>query len=361
MVKPALAALSLLAVLASAESPSRAQCCGSEQCNGDFNCDGQVTVDELLTAVNSALLGCTASVGADQACTDLATADCTKLDACVFNGSTVRYGGASTCRNRQRQACLLRLGATGTGNSPPDVELCVSQVPSSTCTDFDLGNIPECQAKIGAGTDGAACVFGGQCQSSNCAIVTGTNCGQCAPANTAGDSCATTSCSHGFTCVAATQQCQPIGSSGGTCDSDHPCGTGLTCVTPSGAASGTCQTAGTSLGVACDPKHQTAAGCNNSMGFFCNGATKTCDAVTYVTAGAQCGSVSSTQLGTCTNASTCFGAQGSTPGTCVANATDGMPCNIETGPACIPPARCITASPTATSGTCRFPDPTKCS
>ena len=29
------------------------------QCEGDFNSDGQVTVDELLTAVDNALLGCT--------------------------------------------------------------------------------------------------------------------------------------------------------------------------------------------------------------------------------------------------------------------------------------------------------------
>ncbi|MBI3782141.1 MAG: hypothetical protein HY270_01950 [Deltaproteobacteria bacterium] len=343
-----------------APSPSVAQCCGSQQCAGDLNCDGEVTIDEIITAVNSALGGCPPVVGADQACADLATADCTKLDQCVFNGTTVRYGGASTCRNRQKQACLVRLGATGTGNSPTDVEQCVSSVPASTCSDFELGNIPDCEAKIGGGAIGAACAFPGQCESSNCAIVNGSNCGTCAPASHAGDSCATTSCSHGFTCIAATQQCQPIGNDGNVCDSNHPCAPGLTCVIPAAAASGTCDVSGASLGIRCDPKHQTAAGCNTGLGFYCNATSNTCAPVTYVTAGSQCGSVGS-QVYTCTNGSTCFGAQGSTPGTCLADAIDGTACDTETGPSCIAPARCVTGSPTATTGTCRFPDPTKCS
>lgn len=341
--------------------PSRgtAQCCGSEQCAGDLNCDGKVTINELITAVNNALSGCPTPVGADQACTDFATANCTKLDDCVFNGTSQRYGGASTCRQRQKQICLLRLGATGTGNNPTAVEECVSETATASCNDFDLADIPECEAKIGSGANGDPCAFGGQCQSSNCAIVTGTNCGTCAPPNNAGDPCATTSCSQGFECVAATQQCQPFGSAAAACGTDQPCGAGLFCVTPSGAASGTCEVSGTSVGSVCDPKHQTAPACNASMGFYCDGGTDTCASIVYVTAGAQCGSVSQVVNG-CTNASTCFGAQGSTPGTCVADAADGTSCNTETGPSCVPPSRCVTSSPTAVSGTCRFPNPTTC-
>ena len=343
-----------------APTSTAAQCCGSEQCSGDLNCDGQVTIDEIITAVNSALNGCSAAVGADQACTDLAIADCTKLDQCVLNGTTVRYGGASTCRGRQKQICLLRLGATGTGNSPTDVEQCVGQVPSATCGDFDLGNIPECEAKVGGGGTGAACAFAGQCESSNCAIVNGTNCGTCAAPNNAGDSCATTSCSHGFTCVAATQECQPVGAQSGTCDSNHPCGAGLTCVIAASAASGTCEVSGTTLGAPCDPKHQTAAGCNTSMGFYCSSASNSCAPVVYVNAGAQCGTIAG-QLYACTDASTCFGAQGSTPGTCIADAADGAACDTQAGPSCIAPAQCVTGSPAVTNGICRYPDPTKCS
>jgi hypothetical protein len=85
-----LVAIRLFANVAIAPSLSLAQCCGSEQCAGDLNCDGQVTVDELIVAVNNALQSCAAPVSADQACTDLAIASCTKLDQCVFNGTVRR-------------------------------------------------------------------------------------------------------------------------------------------------------------------------------------------------------------------------------------------------------------------------------
>jgi hypothetical protein len=351
--------LCVLALVTAQPTRSAAQCCGTEQCGGDLNCDGRVTVDEILTAVNNALSGCPAAVGADQACTDFGTANCSKLDQCLLNGTTVRYGGASTCQARQKDVCLVRLGATGTGNTPAAVELCVSHTPSAPCSEFDLGDIPECEAKVGTFANGAACTFPGQCQSSNCAIVNGTNCGTCAPPNQAGDSCATTSCSQGLTCVAASQQCEPRGSLNATCDTDHPCNAGLSCVTPAGLASGTCETAGSSVGASCDPKRETAPGCDPNVGLYCSSTTKTCLAVTYVTAGAPCGSVNGA-VADCTNDSTCFGAQGQTPGMCLANAADGMACDTQAGPSCVPPARCVTGNPTATSGSCELPDPTKC-
>jgi hypothetical protein len=354
-----LTALSLFGVAAIRPSSSAAQCCGTEQCGGDFNCDGQVTVDEILAAINNALLGCGPAVSADQACTDSATANCGKLDECVFNGTSIRYGGASTCRTRQTHACLERLGAAGTGNSPPDVELCVSEVPGASCNDFDLGNIAECQAKIGSGPSGGSCAFDGQCMSANCTLINGTNCGHCAAPNQAGDSCASTSCSHGLVCVKSTQLCQPRGIASGSCDADHPCGAGLSCVTPSGAASGTCQAAGSSVGAGCDPKRQTAAGCDPNAGLYCDATTKTCLTVTYATASQPCGLVSGVE-NVCTNASTCFGAQGQTPGTCMADALDGMPCDSAAGPACIPPATCVTGGGSATTGTCQLPDPSAC-
>jgi hypothetical protein len=334
-----------------------AQCCGTEQCAGDFDCDGQVTVNEIILAVNNALSGCPKPVGDDQACADLAAANCTKLDQCVFNGTTIRYGGASTCQARQKQACLTRLDATGTGNSSMDVELCVSQVPSASCDDFDLGNIPECQARIGTLPNSSPCTFDGQCQGSSCALFTGTTCGTCAPASYAGEPCTTISCSHGFVCNSA-QQCQPRGDVGSPCDTDHPCGPMAFCVIPAGT-SGTCEIAGNTIGAHCDPQHQSASGCDFNAGLYCDGSTDTCLAVTYATAGAPCGTVNHAVV-KCTYASTCFGAQGTTPGICIANAADLMPCDTAVGPACVPPAICATGGPSATSGTCQLPGSIAC-
>lgn len=352
-------ALLLLGVVLINPRLDQAQSCPGEQCSGDFNCDGQVTVDEILVAVNNALGGCPQSIGADQACTDFATAQCSKLDQCIVNGSTSRYGGVAVCQARQKQTCLARLSAPGTGNNPTDVELCAQQLPTVACTDFDLGNVPECLAKVGTRANGEPCAFPGQCQSSNCALVAGTTCGTCTAPNTAGDSCATTSCSHGFVCVKATQQCQPRATLAGVCDADHPCGAGLSCVIASGAQSGTCEAAGTSVGTPCDPQRQSAASCDPNLGLFCHGATNTCAAVSYTLAGGQCGFVTPIVID-CTNDATCFGAQGQTPGMCAANAADGAPCDSEAGPSCLPPAQCVPASAGATAGNCQLPDAARC-
>ena len=345
---------------AALRSPGRAQSCPGEECAGDTNCDNQVTIDEILTVVNNALDGCPATISPDQACTDYASAECAKLDMCVINGTTARYGGPLVCRARQKQACLTRLAAPGTGNDPTAVEQCLQQIPSASCNEFDLGEIAECQAKTGSIANGQACAFSGQCQSANCAIVTGTSCGTCAPPNQAGDSCATTSCSAGLFCIAATQQCQPRGSGDAACDSGHPCGAGLSCVTPSGMPSGTCQPAGATVGAACDPSRQTAPACDPNLNLRCDGTSHTCLADSFTGAGAQCGVVNHIGV-SCTNASTCFGAQGQTPGMCLANAADGGPCDTQAGPSCLPPARCVTGGGSATAGLCRLADPASCS
>ncbi len=352
--------LLLLVMLATlGPNPAAAQTCPGEHCEGDFNCDGQVTVDEIVVSINNALNGCPQGVSADQACTDFAAAQCAKLDQCVVNGTTGRYGGVSICQSRQKQTCLARLNAPGTGNSPTDVELCAQQLPTASCGDFDLGNVPDCMAKVGTRVNGQPCAFPGQCQSSSCAVVNGTNCGTCTAPNQAGDSCATTSCSHGFVCVKSTQLCQPRGASSATCDADHPCGSGLSCVIAQGAQSGTCETAGASVGTPCDPARKTEASCDQNAGLYCDGTTRSCLAVSYGVAGSQCGFVSPIVVN-CTNAATCFGAQGQTPGMCLANAADGAACDTQAGPSCLPPAQCVTGSPTVTAGTCQLPDPAVC-
>ena len=332
-----------------------AQSCPDAQCPGDFNGDGRVTVDEILLAVKNALDGCPPGITKDQACADFAAAQCSKLDQCVVNGTTSRFGGVAICQARQKEACLARLNAPGTGNNPAAVELCVQQLPTGSCTDFDLGDIPECLAKVGTREDGQPCAFPGQCKSSNCAIATGTSCGTCAEPDTGGETCTSTSCSHGFVCVEKTQLCQPRGTLDGTCDADHPCGAGLSCVTASGAQSGTCQAAGNTLGTPCDPQREVAPACDPNFGFFCDGTSHTCTAETFAPAGGECGFVKPIVVA-CTNNSTCFG----TPSKCVTNAADGMSCDTQAGPSCLPPAQCVTGSASEPAGRCELPDAAAC-
>lgn len=327
-------------------------------CEGDFNGDGKVTVDELVTAVNNALYGCPTNIGADQACTDLAAAHCAKLDQCVVNGTMIRYGQLATCQSRLKQLCIVALGANGTGNTPDTQERCALELPAVPCDSFDIRQGFICPPKAGTVPIGGACAFDAQCVTSTCAIATGTNCGTCAAANQAGDSCASASCSLGFFCVDSTQQCQLPVPNAAVCDSGHPCNVSLSCVIPNGMISGTCEPAGETSGAACDPTRQIAAGCNGNAGLYCNGTTKTCMPVTYATASGQCGIVNHAVVD-CINASTCFGAQGQTPGTCIADALEGTPCDTVAGPSCLLPARCVNGSG-ATAGICRLPDPTVC-
>jgi hypothetical protein len=82
-----------------------------------------------------------------------------------------------------------------------------------------------------------------------------------------------------------------------------------------------------------------------------------CVAAPYVGAGGACGDVSN-KIVLCNGASICFGASGTTPGTCKAIALEGQACDTSAGPSCMAPARCVTTASTA--GTCQLPDPATC-
>ncbi|MFI5366621.1 MAG: hypothetical protein ACHQ4J_13465 [Candidatus Binatia bacterium] len=292
---------------------------------------------------------------AEQACSDLAAANCERLDECIQNGVVDFYGDVATCQARQQQSCVAVLNAPGGTNTDPTVEQCAAAISSASCEDFDLGNIPCFYA--GTRAIGQPCGQAVQCVSgAYCAIVTGTNCGTCAAPAQPGDSCMDASCSHGLVCVSENLQCQPLGGSGSACDTDHRCGPGLWCVPP---AAGTCDVAGAAVSVPCDPTGATAPGCDINAGLYCDARTNTCLPVAYASAGGRCGYVNGTYT-LCTDASACIAVFGQPSGACKAAAQDGMPCSIADGPPCLPPARCVTGNPTATSGTCKFPDPAAC-
>src|SRR4051812_9407778 len=107
-----------------------------------------------------------AGISADQACADLAQARCAKRDGCTSGvGITRNYGDMATCLAREKLACTDALAADRTGNSPDLVEKCVAAYPTFSCADFADNRPPADCAPAGAGPDGAACAFNGQCQS----------------------------------------------------------------------------------------------------------------------------------------------------------------------------------------------------
>ena len=361
------------------------------------------------------LVGCAGGghVSADAACTDLAAAQCARLDACSANLDTARvYGDAETCKARVKLGCLAAAAAPNTAPNTQDVsEFCGQQFPSFSCADV-LNNAaqPACTPPPGKLDINGVCLYGRQCASGHCAVPRGLACGNCAPPSMAGDSCAVVPCGAGLFCSKKAQVCAMGGALMGTCDPDNPCGAGLSCqgampgMNPGDPfMPGMCVAAGQQAGVPCDPSQAMGPGCDPNAGLYCeasikrcaklraSGAGQTCGAGYYCTGGAQCvgkpvpvpgcsadtdcnapakcQSSSSKCIETCTKASDCksglnpkceTGVCAFTNFTCVAPAADGNPCDTAAGPGCLAPARCILGNPSGTAGTCTLPDATQC-
>jgi len=165
--------------------------------------------------------------------------------------------------------------------------------------------------------EGGACAEDAQCASTFCARAPDAACGICQPLTTAGGPCVRSTCSAGMVC--------PAGQS--------------TCITPvAGKVDDMC-----TAQEQCDLAH--AVGCNTT--------SRKCLALTLAQAGGSCGanSIIPTSYAVCPASGTCSAALA---GKCSAAATDGDACSsADTGPHCLPPARCI-------SSKCVVPDPTTC-
>jgi hypothetical protein len=312
--------------------------------------------DFLTGFVCLALAGC-GGVTADQACSDSAKATCTRLDQCRKNGVVNAYGDLGTCISRMKANCVTALAAADTGNSPAAVEACAMAQPSGTCQDFLQGKpVPACATAQGHRSNGAPCAFNAQCQSAFCAVPRGSLCGSCANLPVAGDPCTDVgNCGPNLDCTPM-KVCEPFVAGGGACDGQTlVCAPGQSCVIAAMQAMGTCQPAGKLAGDACDPKRQTAPGCDGTLGLFCASTLK-CTAVTYVKAGAACGNMAMNTVDNVCQTGTCVAGM---PSSCVALAKEGEACDTMTGPGCMNPGRCVTSGG-GTAGTCALPDPTQC-
>ncbi len=296
-----------------------------------------------------------------QACSDIAQAQCAKRMSCSGGASiTHAFGTMENCVAREMVACTNGLGAPQTGNSPALVEQCVAAFGTYSCADFFNNNPPAPCAATGPRATGAACAFNGQCGSGYCAETKNAACGTCQPSPSPGASCDGTACGHDQACVQATMMCAAFGALNGSCDANDPCGYGLTCVgaVASSSTPGTCLTAAETAGTACGGG--TMPGCDGTNGLFCGGAAgaKTCMAITYVGDGAPCGDLSTTSHAECT-AGGCYTSTGPAgsgqTGTCKADTADGTACDIVLGPGCVTPARCVLTGADGSDGTCEIP------
>ncbi|HSQ64840.1 MAG TPA: hypothetical protein VLM85_16565 [Polyangiaceae bacterium] len=291
------------------------------------------------------------SVSAKQACSDLATAVCAKVEQCAPVILTSAYGDTTTCIARAELSCNQSLALTNTSDTPSFAESCAQAWGSLSCADAFQNNPPKaCQQTPGPLAAGAACGTAGQCASDVC-LAGASGCGTCGSAAAAGAACkATGDCADGLVCAAdATNalRCVAPAASGADC-TNTPCQAGLVCAGATGAKKCAAPLA---AGSACDPATQ---GCDSAAGYWCTPRGTRCVEIKFAGSGQPCGYDTTTgDLTECSDSGFCVLAAQSTLGTCLAAAADGAPCDNTKGPRCVPPATC-------NNGTCTITDPATC-
>jgi len=304
------------------------------------------------------------------ACSAEETANCARFQSCYANDLAGQYGTVANCETRRQVSCLAGLAATGTAATPSDVTSCAVATASESCESLLYGDPTPtaCQSPAGSGAIGSGCSANAQCASAYCAVPIASACGTCQSPPTAGSSCANlVSCGKNLACYEGA--CVVRGASGDPCKASAPCATELGCVIPAGATGGTCQAEASPLGAACVPRNDVAngAGCDITQGLHCvynSENVGTCQSVTTATAGQSCNSVvhlaSELTYTVCIETSECM-LQADGSQLCVERAADNAVCNTVTGPACMPPARCIgTGLDGGATGKCVLPGVASC-
>lgn len=288
---------------------------------------------------------------AEQACDQLASVYCNRLEECTPTLMDILYGDKTTCFERMSEPCAAVLALPDTTKTPSWTSQCSALLNASSCEEV-LTRLPptECTPAPGARKAGATCADDGQCETSYCKFTVGLGCGLCAPKAAAGEGCdKDDDCVRGTGC-APDKKCAAYGVLDGPCDLNHPCAGGLSCVGATSQAQGVCKVAGVG-GQQCDSKEETKPGCNVLKGFFCNPYANLCQELKLAKGGEGCGVVG-TSYAVCTSSAMCK-LTSSYSGTCLASAADGESCDNVDGPYCMPLSQCI-------AGKCIAPAPAAC-
>ena len=293
----------------------------------------------------------------DKICAADAEDHCTKLQMCSPAALGRRWADFATCTDREKLGCVESLSAPETAETAASQDACAQAASALSCPDwFQIEPPDACLPPPGPYPVGQACGFPSQCSTAFCAVAPSAVCGTCQPPPAAGASCVDTGCAPNMTCVQATMQCQIPVAEHGACDRTLPCNPGLTCVgasTTPPITMGTCMMSVELEGGTCDPSHTFGADCDPLAGLSCDLGTHLCVPEPLANPGEACGAVGSA-LTRCASGATCYPI-GRMTGSCFAPAADGAACDTAAGPGCLFPARCVTASSTATTGTCQLP------
>jgi hypothetical protein len=276
---------------------------------------------------------------AAQACAELASAECEKVNECNPWYLQKYFGDIDTCKMRYTStACSAYLGLTSSSATPATFQACATATKGATCQQWLDGDavLNSCLTEPGMLASGATCGTASQCQTANCNFPAGATCGTCGPQSGAGAQCSSDSLWSGnFLCVNGL--CGTPGEAGAACSSTALCANSLAC------ANGRCAIPA-KAGEACS----SALPCDGHLGLFCRNSV--CQNIQYVSKGQPC---NPSQGRECAQSGFCKGATSTADGTCLAFAADGAACDASAGPICMPYARC-------TGGFCKVSDPSLC-
>jgi hypothetical protein len=296
------------------------------------------------------------------ACAAQSQAHCTLFEMCEPGTLNSVYGSVAFCETRLDESCFNSQNAPSTGQNTTNLQACTMAEQTEMCSSVLAGQTPPaCEPPIGMMANGGACAFDGQCQSQFCNAPLNAICGTCAPQPTSGTTCSRTGCGLTLDCFTAgtTSVCLAPVSVGDSCDVMHPCPTGSSCAGTEDADGGLrnakCVAFATSVGAQCSGDGHTHPACDHRLGLVCFGGT--CEQASYADAGQPCGDVDGGAV-ICA-VGTCQKATNQNEGVCQANAEDGASCDTANGPACSPPAVCVTSG-TGTIGTCTVPNASSC-
>jgi hypothetical protein len=285
-----------------------------------------------------------APVSATDACMQVATALCARIDGCAPLALAVLYGDQSTCISRAVLSCTTDQSVQGIGRTTGDLTGCATALGTASCSDLLAGTLPTvCTNKPGTVVNGMACGSDLQCVSTYCNKAA--DCGVCSPRQAAGGDCTVDGgCLAGLVC--ANSRCVAPAGPGGDCNlPNQPCRTDLYCPTTTATKGGSAKCAAkVAAGGSCADSDQA---CDLVQGNICNPIGQTCETITVAKGGQACG------LGA---KALCVGfvapcSNFLTGGVCASPAADGAACGGND--VCIPPATCV-------DKICRLPSAPDC-
>lgn len=171
-----------------------------------------------------ALAGAGCEMAVEQACEDLAAAECGHLAACSRAMLAARYRDVAACERAVAERCVELPALPAAELGPGEIEACAAAYGHHPCESLALGATPEACRFAGKGTNGSKCASGAQCRSSFCEPDPGGAEGRCAAVRKLGDLCSLggSPCDAGLHCGDG-GRCVPYGSVGDPCSPAAPC------------------------------------------------------------------------------------------------------------------------------------------